>query len=129
MNKQELEQFEKSAVDVCSQATRKLYKDFQLAGYDLSGIELKKYGTIDEGNYQSEIALTIYQHTDGTGNLIPIDWVEELICLNASPRYTLDGIKKWIDEQLQEISFELGVKLNRNRKEEWDYVRPKQRSN
>lgn len=114
MNKQELEQFEKSVVEVCSQATRKIYKDIQLAGYDLSGIELKKYGTIGAGDYQSEIALTIYQHNDGTGNLIPIDWLEELICLNNSPRYTLDGIKKWIDEQLQEISFDLGIKLKSN---------------
>lgn len=118
MNKQELEQFEKSAVEVCSHATRKIYKDFQLAGYELSGIELKKYGTIGEGDYQSEITLTIYQHTDGTGNLIPIDWIEELIYLNDSPIYTLDGIKKWIYEQLQEMYSELRIKSNRKRKEE-----------
>jgi hypothetical protein len=55
MNKQELEQFEKSAVEVCSQATRKIYKDFQLAGYELSGIELKKLNSnwVSQTTYSS----------------------------------------------------------------------------
>ncbi len=105
MNKQEAEEFETNVVEICSKAALDAYKDFKAAGYELSGVELKRYGTPSNPNYQSELVLTIYQQADGKGNLMPVDWIEELICLDGVPRYTLDGIKEWIDEQLQNLVF------------------------